>query len=501
LVVKLLATGLGQAVLGVLGVWLLTRAVDELDGAVAVGLAGVVAAAGGLRAAERRLGERLSAEYVHAVRGSMVMRLLERPAARGRSLGAVAVRTTGELGAVRTWVARGLAPTVAAGPMVVGTLAAMAWWAPGSAAAAGAVVAVGGALTLCLSGSVRAADLAARRARGQFANGLVDRLGALPGIHAIGDPQTERRWLERRSARVRDAMTRRGRSLGRVAGVGEAAAVAAPAAALVALTAGREPPGDALPVLVLAGLLGGPLRDLARAAELRAPAEVAMRRVDDWTHRAPRLIQPIPPDAAPEDAGVVVIHTNADSPDMRRLVVPEGQQQTLRGTPDEHADLVAAVVAALAGGDGHLWIGGFDVAAMSPQVRLSTAAIVSTAAWWPNQTVSRALRARAGIRDEQAHLHALKTVGLLDRLGDSPLRTQCHRLDALERLLLGLAAATLAPPPLLVVDTHDADAETSQATSRALAAWCGTVLRLEPTPTPVASMPIERETRQSVLTQ
>jgi ABC-type transport system involved in cytochrome bd biosynthesis fused ATPase/permease subunit len=483
LVTRLLAAGLGQAALGVLGVWLLLRVVDGLQPGVVLGLVGVVLAAGGLRAAERALGERLSAEYVHALRGSMVDCLLERPAPRDRSLGAVAVRTTGELGAVRTWVARGLAPTVSAVPMVIGTLAAIAWLVPVSAAASGLVVAVAAALAVLLSTNVRAADLAARRARGRFANGLLDRLGALPGIHAIGDPDSERRWLARRSAAVRDAMTRRGRALGSVAGVGEAAAVAAPAAALVALTATGAPAGEALPVLVLAGLLGGPLRDLARAAELRAPAEVAMTRVDAWTRRSMRPLPPVPADAAPHDPTDVVVAAGTE-PSRRRLVVPEGRQRRMSGTPDEHDDVVAAVVAALAGEEGRVWVGGFDVGTLNAQARRDMVAVVSADSWWPDQTVSRALRARSGVRDEAAQMRVVEAVGLVDRLGDDPLRARCRRLGPTERLLLGLAAAALVRPPLLVVAAHANDRETRLAAEQVLATWQGTVLVLEPTGPP-----------------
>ncbi|MFC7331467.1 ABC transporter transmembrane domain-containing protein, partial [Marinactinospora rubrisoli] len=194
----LVAVGLAQATGAVLWALLVSRAVAGMTAgpqpartlvAWAAAAAGLAAAVGALRCAERVLAERLGQSWSAEVRLALFRRVTAAPLrtpGRGRSTGGTTLRMTGDLSALRRWASLGLARLAVALPLLAGCLVAFAVIAPAAAAAAGVVLAAGGAAAVALSSWLRAADRAARSRQARVAAHVVERIGCGQVVRAFG---------------------------------------------------------------------------------------------------------------------------------------------------------------------------------------------------------------------------------------------------------------------------------------------------------------------------
>lgn len=179
---------------------------------------------GATKYAERVLAERLGQDYVRELRGRLVSSAL---GGEGNpSLGITIARTTNDLTSIRSWVAQGIAPLVAAVPLVVGSVVVLALlhWTLAAATLMPLLM-----LALVLALVARRAYARARvlrRARGRLASRLADTLHARDGILATGGQHREQRRIDEDSRRVVDAAVARSRA----AGVLQAAALTTAAA-------------------------------------------------------------------------------------------------------------------------------------------------------------------------------------------------------------------------------------------------------------------------------
>ncbi|MBT6313906.1 MAG: ABC transporter ATP-binding protein, partial [Alphaproteobacteria bacterium] len=84
------------------------------------------------RWAERVQAEKLGQSYVETIRKRFIRRALQTPATAlaGRAHGAMMLRFTGDMGALRNWAARGLARLVVGGTTLAAGAAALLWLDP-----------------------------------------------------------------------------------------------------------------------------------------------------------------------------------------------------------------------------------------------------------------------------------------------------------------------------------------------------------------------------------
>lgn len=215
-------------------------------------------------------------------------------------------RATNDLSSVRSWVAQGIAPLVAAVPLVLGSvvvLGVLDWRL--AAATLLPLAALAGVLALVARRAYRRARTLRRR-RGRLASRLSDTLHAREGILTAGGQERELRRIDRNSGQVVDAAVARSRT----AGLLQAAALTAAAAmaALVAL-AGRTAGVDAAAVataLTVAGVLAGPLGETGRIVEFRQNYRAARRILGPHLAtppRPPRTLRRPPRDASEPAAG------------------------------------------------------------------------------------------------------------------------------------------------------------------------------------------------------
>ncbi|WP_344008814.1 ABC transporter transmembrane domain-containing protein, partial [Nocardioides lentus] len=237
LMARLVALAVAQAatamVLALLVGALVTRAgsgtgVVPVAALLVVAVAAVAAATYGTRVQAERLGQ----DYVHELRG-----LLVRAALGGRSatsLGITIARVTNDLTSVRGWVAQGVPPLVAAGPLLVAGLLVLGLQHPTVAVAAMIPLTVMGTAAAVLMPWAYGRARRLRRARGRLASHLTDTLTAREAVLAAGGADREARRLAGASRRVADAAVERARAAGALQAA--AATTAAAIAVLVAAT-------------------------------------------------------------------------------------------------------------------------------------------------------------------------------------------------------------------------------------------------------------------------
>lgn len=272
----LLGLGLGQAAVAVAAALGMRWLFDSLAGGQPVSAAGVLAvgvalalAQGGLGHAAARTGEALGQDYAAAVRSALLQHLFRLPPARHQALrhGHLMARMTGDLGALRRWIGRALAPLLVGGATLLATLALLLAWAPGVAAVLLPALAVGAVLAWGVGRRLERHLRAERRERWALAGQVGERLAAAAVVQTAAQPARELQRLHRRQQRLRAAAVRRAgsaallRLLGPVAATLALGAVAAWGALQIA--AGAWSVGTLAGVLTALGLTWTPVRRLA----------------------------------------------------------------------------------------------------------------------------------------------------------------------------------------------------------------------------------------------
>lgn len=489
LMAALVTVSILHAALAVLTALLVGRLVGATPGTVTATAGWTLVAVLGMgltRYLERVVSERLGQSYVHDLRGLLATGALTDDG-RGPSLGVTIARATNDLASVRSWVAQGIAPLVAGGPLILGTvllLGTLHWTL--ALAAAVPLLALGITLWVASRTAYRRARTLRRR-RGRLAARLTDTLQAKHAVRAAGGEQRELDRIGSDSRRVVEAAVARAR----MAGVMQAAAMTTAAGiAVLVVLAGRIASVDPAAVatsLTIAGVLASPLAETGRIAEFRqnfraarriiAPQLAGVARSGAGTARPPRQttagrgtvqIAGLP---LPQGRGTLA----ARSGDRIRLTAPDTAitEQLLHRIAAPRPDDELIVV-----------VDGWDLADLGARRRRELVGLASGADPLERGTLARAARYRRPDLAPTAAAEMLERVGLTPVVESLPRgeRTELRRggqpLGPADVARLHLARAMLASPPLLLLDRIDSalDAEGIERLRRLVEDYPGVVL-------------------------
>jgi ABC-type multidrug transport system fused ATPase/permease subunit len=242
-------------------------------------LAGAAITAFALQVLQRRLCEGVGLSYSADVRKALFRHLMsaDPDAVRERRHGAMLQSFVGDLTALRQWVSEGLVRGVLALIALVGMLGWLAFSQPRLALLLGGIAVVIIALGAVQLPLLMRAVRAVRRERGRVAAFASERLAAQATVQAFGRARSEARRLERRVERLNRASFRRAWFTGVLRALPHLGTTAMLAAVVIAGGGGG---GLGLAGrVVIVGILGLALRDLARVGELVIPGRVAMARI------------------------------------------------------------------------------------------------------------------------------------------------------------------------------------------------------------------------------
>jgi len=440
--------------------------------------------------------EALAQHYIAHVRLRLFDRLSSQDTDVGsrRSRGALLMRFTGDVAALRDWIGRGVAGIIVSGSTlgVLGAVLAWLWW-PAAALLAGLLALVGLGV-LGLRGGLDAATRAARRRNAALAAFMQDRIAVRPLLQQA--PRTlQRRRLSRLQRRLRAALGRRAQWRGGFRALGDVAVVllVAAAAASAASIGGRWPLGieaadtSRLVAALLLGLLIAPMREAVRVAEIWVMACVAGDRLRAFLDRSARL------DDGADERGAWTAPEG-----VLRLIGPRWQGR-VRGPSAEvlPGRRVAVVGPPGAGKTSLLWL----LAGLRPpdagRIQLGCDAVRASDAAGGDGVVlvSADLPLVRGTVEENLRWHgrALRTVALQQAwalawrvAGDSARRLALadrvddggNNLSHGQRRALALARALAARPAVLLIDEPAATlpGEPRAALERLLDGYAGTVI-------------------------
>ncbi|HEX4847917.1 MAG TPA: ABC transporter transmembrane domain-containing protein, partial [Novosphingobium sp.] len=300
----------------------------------------------GCEALLRRLSEGLGLDYVTAVRDALFRHLMQVDPAivQSRRHGAMLQSFVGDLTALRQWVAEGIMRAWLALIALTGLLGWLAWTTPTLGLTAFAITALACLAGLALLRPLARAVRTVRKERGTVAAFASERLVASATVLACARTSTEARRLERRVARLNTAALRRAWLTGLLRALPHLAATAIVIAA--ARIAPQLPASGMAGLVLVIGIIGLALRDLARAAELAVPGRVSRHRI------ARMLALPVLtyPDPAPWQRGetrtlvLEAVRLTADQPPLSARL-ERGEVALLDGDPAQ----VGALLRILAG--------------------------------------------------------------------------------------------------------------------------------------------------------
>lgn len=242
-------------------------------------LATATLAAFGLKVLERRISEAVGLSYAGDVRGALFRHLMraDPDVVHSRQHGAMLQSFVGDLTALRQWVSDGVVRGTLATVALLGILSWLAFSRPQLAALllaiTLAVFALGAALLPPLHRSVKAV----RRERGRVAAFASECLSAQKTIFTFGRGESEASKLDRRVVKLNRASLRRAWITGALRALPHLGATAM--LATIVLVDPTQSMAGVAASLVVVGILGVALRDLARAGELMIPGRVSMMRI------------------------------------------------------------------------------------------------------------------------------------------------------------------------------------------------------------------------------
>lgn len=461
LVSRLVANGLAQAGAALAGARALHAALSAP--APDAALLGVLAASGvallALRVHAAGVAERLGQDYVTRVRLRIFEATAAKPARGAPSrAGLTLTRVITDLSSLRQWVSEGVARSVVAGVTLAGALAALTFARRGAALALGLVALACAALAASLAPLLRAYVREARRRRGRLASNLGEKLLASRTVQQLGRTEHELARVRTHSGWLRDALVRRARLAEAIVALPDFATPLALAAWLA--LRGAAHPGELAAGALVLGVLGGALRDLARALEFRIAFEEGRRRIAELLE-APRLEEKrrakTLTGGGPIALEFVAVAVRGALPETSFALKP-GEHVAVIGAAGAGKSTLLALAARLLDPDaGEVRLGGEPLRALSldavhdavqlvspelPLLRGSVADNVSYGAEDDDADWLEGVAAACGLADDAA-----LTEGLATRVEE-----RGANLSASLRARIALARAVAMRPRLLLVD-------------------------------------------------
>lgn len=470
LTLALLGQAAGTAAAGLL----VARSVDQLTGReivpTAVLMAGVVIAtlaALGCAVLARRTAEALAQDYMTQIRRALFhqasrlgyRRLRQQP----RAL--LMLRFVGDLGAVGRWVGDGVARAISGVVLATVVLLALGLLYAPAALVGGAATAASGLALVAARAWLTRRHAAVRRERARLAVALGEAMADAVTVRALGDPARMLRRLDRASEQLRAQSLARETASALVRAwpllIGALATIALLIVARTDLAAGAVSLGQLAGALLLLGLLGQPLADMAQVFDLHAEFQVARARLTAFLDRAQRLPSSRGRAALGEGAGQLTLEqaraTSAMPP--LSLGMAMGESLCLDGPSGRGKSALLRWIAGLdAGVSGSVRLDGVDIDTLDARqraggIRLATPDLPlqrgTVRALFPRRTALRDL-ARAGELSGLGADFGRLPHGLKTRLAEGGAGMP----SGLQAQLL-LARALVTRPKVLLIDGLD----------------------------------------------
>lgn len=510
LYVRLVANGLLQALAMVAILFLVRYVFDNLvprHGPIHVGgifwmsmgLAGVGIVQGLLTLRARIDAARLGRGSDYALRMSMFDHLtsLSPRSLERRSEGAIMLRFTGDITAIRRWVTRGMAGGMVSALTTGIALAVLAWLSWTLALAAAVFLSLGLAISYRPGGLIRQTVRELRRVRAHLMASIGEQISAMAVVQVFGQKGTERKRFARRNKRVLDAAIAQAKAAGLLRAVTRAMATIARAVILVIgameIARGHTTLGTVVAAMTIVGLLSSRIRNLGRVYTYYQKAKIARHKIMGF-FETPSLIRVMEgaQDLKLQNGRLEFDHvTFADAVKDVSVVAKPGELIALVGPNGAGKSTLLSLTCRLMDPEqGRILLDNQDLAFHSLNSVRRAISMVSSDLPLMRGPISRNLLYRwpAATAKELAEVRTL--CGLDNMLAELPEGDRTRVLEGGKNLSLGqrqrisLARAILGKPLILLLDEADAnlDTEANQALDRVLEQFSGTVIMVSHQP-------------------
>lgn len=468
----LLALGLLQSLAAAAQVALTTWTVDRLAAGPRRVLPGLAALAAALAlSAAAREWERLRAERLgHTLVAELRTRLfaqvlrLDLPQVERLGHGGLLLRLTGDLEALRRFVAQGLVRLPIQALTLAAALAALGYRSPLLAAGVGATLGLGAWASLALGPRLAQSLRAQRRTRARLAGEVNQRLQAVVSVRANAREARELARLEESSAELAELGARRAQAS---AGLRLIAALATGLGGALALglgafelSLGAATLGDVVASLTLLAWLSGPVQELSRAYDHWHGARLTREKLAEIFALAPAERPRLP---SPADGRLRLEGARVEPLESVDIAVdPGGLLAVVGSNGSGKSRLLQAIAGLRAPSAGRVLFDGLDTAALSPGERRRLVGHADATPTVLSGSLSKNVRYRVRKPAAEQLERALDLAGLKPLIARLPegLETRVGpggvALSAGETARIGLARALLGDPPLLVLDEVDA---------------------------------------------
>lgn len=426
-----------------------------------------------IRVLERSDAEALGQRYAAALRINL-FRALMRASARSvqeKKRGHLMLRFIGDLTSLRTWVSLGLARLVVSGVAISAASAALWFVNPVlSLTILGVLTMIAVALAV-LGPILRGRIRIARRLRGRIAGNIGEKLGGMATIQAHGRPHRELNRLRRQNAELVEAAISRARFSALIRSLPEVGMmIATGIVLLLSLTTFAGPmlrPGTVFAALVLLGILGSPLADLARVFDYRQNYCIGREKVLSILTLPPRYRIDDDLISLEVDKGGEITFDQTrvgNSLGPISVAAPAGATVAIVGHNGAGKSTLLTLAAALIAPDeGAVLIDGTELATCSPASIRRQVSIVSRDVPLLRGTIGSNLKMRRPSASEEEIWRACDLCGLGERLRALPdgFKTAITEggasLPAGLRQRIALVRAILDDPAVLLLDETDAE--------------------------------------------
>lgn len=440
------------------------------------------------RWSERTTAERLGNHYVHRVRLALYDSITRFQPNRRNDTGVNMVRFTGDLTAVRQWVAMGIARSISASFFLLGVVLAL-WllYAPIGQYAV-SILATAVASIFLLGIGVEASVRKARRLRGRLANLVADTLQQVKEITAFGRVKRERQRLARRSTELNKALQSRARWLGALTALTDCVhrvfMIVVIFCGAQALQSGTISMATLLTLSTVAALLGGPLRDLGRVYEYHKNFSIARNKLRNVLTRRPppRRFKSLP--AGPGNLSLRQVALTRGGA-VNDLTVQAGDRiALLGGNGSGKSTLLGALAGLETPAHGRVFLDGIDTRALRPSDRSDAIGMASHRGALATGSIGKNVRYRIPRAAECAVQAAIRYAGLEDWIDLQPNGLSTRLIGPAggvsegEAARIKLARAILALPRLLLLDEIEAglDSEGRRALYALFNVYPGTIV-------------------------
>ncbi len=444
----------------------------------------------GARLHERYTAEKMSQNYINRLRRRLLARLMRVSIRDVNSIpaGALAARLGGDLSALRRWLSLGVSRLIVNAILLLASIGIITSISLVAGLVTGLVIVLLAAVSLKVGEHLRTVLKAVRSTRIRLQSLLVERIGEMAMIRAMGQEKREIRKINKLGWRLKRQASTQGLFLGGLRGLGEAGGILLIISVFSVFRISGEmmTAADAAAIISLVMFMTGPVRELGRVQEYYRGATISLHKLSAlFNMRRIARGASLYADSRPEP-GVIEFRNVYCAPAIKNFSgrVAAGERVAVIGQNGSgKSTLLQLAIGLLKPDSGRVRLSGIDPRRLSPSDRSECIGITGSGFGLLRGSLDFNLAYRRPTTPgNELHVAASKfelqrLIEKIDEGRSGRIQQAARNISAGERARIGLVRATLGEPEVLILDEPESnlDADGLRLLHELLECWSGTV--------------------------